>query len=214
MKNWTFSGQKQKQEKSMDQVAVQELMSSNPEVEMGKVLGMGWEPESDCIQFPLTGLNCVTETTKRSCLSLICSIYDPVGLLAPITVTAKIVLRKIWASRPLIGWDDPLPDELQTEWMKFRESLLYVKSLKFDRSIKPENGEAPILVIFSDGSKDAYGTAAYVRWKTPNGFVARLLAAKSRIAPLKIVNIVRLELCGAVLNSRLFSYIMQELDEL
>ena len=126
MKNWTFSGQKQKREMSKDQAAVQELMRSCMEDEMGKVLGMGWEPESDCVRFPLTGLDGETETTKRNCLSLICSIYDPFGLLAPVTVTAKIVLRKIWASKPLIGWDDPLPDELQAEWIKFRDSLLYV----------------------------------------------------------------------------------------
>ena len=214
MKNWTFSGQKRGKERSKDQAAVQELLKSDMGNEIGKVLGMGWEPEEDIIQFPLTSLDEETETTKRRCLSLTCSIFDPVGLLTPVTVTAKIVLRKIWASKPLIDWDHALPDELQAEWNKFRQSLLYVKGLKFHRSIRPENGTSPVLVMFSDGSKNAYGTVAYVRWETPDGFVSRLLAAKSRIAPLKIVNIVRLELCGAVLTSRLYSFILQELDEL
>ena len=213
MKNWTFSGQMQGQEKSLDQAAVQELLKAKGNA-IGKVLGMGWEPEGDTIQFPLASMDGDAETTKRKCLSLICSIYDPVGLLAPVTVTAKIVLRNIWANKPQIDWDHSLPVELQEEWNKFRESLMYVRGLKFHRSIRPENGTAPILVMFSDGSKNAYGTAAYVRWHTPDGFVSRLLAAKSRIAPLKIVNIVRLELCGALLTSRLYSFIMQELDDL
>ena len=214
LKNWTFSGQAPKKEMSVDQVAVQTLMQRDVENEMGKVLGMGWETESDSIRFLLKSLDSEMETTKRQCLSLICSIYDPIGLLAPVTVTAKIILRKIWASKPVIDWDDPLPDELQVEWIKFRESLSHVRNLEFYRSLKPDKAEAPVLVIFSDGSKDAYGTVAYVRWKTPGGFTTRLIAAKSRIAPLRIVNIVRLELCGAVLNARLFSFIRQELEEL
>ena len=212
MNKWTFSGQAPRKEMSEDQAAVQVLMRRSSENEMEKVLGMGWDTERDSIRFLLKVLDTETETTKRGCLSLICSIYDPIGLLAPVTVTAKIILRKIWASRPSIDWDDPLPDELQGEWLKFRENLYYVRNLEFERSFKPENAEAPVLVIFSDGSKDAYGTVAYVRWRTPNGFTTRLIAAKSRIAPLKIVNIVRLELCGAVLNARLYSFIRQELE--
>ena len=54
--------------------------------------------------------------------------YDPIGLLAPVTVSAKIILRKIWAHQPKLDWDDPLPTELQKEWSSFRESLSYVKS--------------------------------------------------------------------------------------
>ena len=87
-----------------------------------------------------------------------------------------------------------------------------MKSLKFSRSLKPEIAESPLLIVLSDGSKDAYGAVAYVRWKTPKGYEARLIAAKSRIAPLKVVDIVRLELCGAVLNARLCNFILHELD--
>ena len=63
-------------------------------------------------------------------------------------------------SRPSIDWDDHLPDELQREWNSFRESLQYVRSLTFKRALKPKEAKAPVLVIFSDGSKDAYGAAA------------------------------------------------------
>ena len=144
-------------------------MRTNIENEMGKVLGMEWETEEDVIQFRLCSLGDAEETTKRACLSTICRFYDPVGLLTPVTISAKIILRKIWAQNPKIDWDSPLPNEIQREWSSFRESLHHVRSLKFNRSIKPENAlksQPPILVIFSDGSKDAYGSVAYVRWKT------------------------------------------------
>ena len=211
IKNWTFSGQKTAKDKSKDQMAVQTLLRQDISNELSKVLGMEWEEEEDVIRFNLNSLG-EKETTKRSCLSTICRIYDPIGLLAPVTVSAKIILRKIWAHHPKVDWDDPLPTELQKEWSSFRESLFYVKSLKFNRSLKPANAESPLLIIFSDGSKDAYGAVAYVRWKTPNGFEARLIAGKSRIAPLRILDIVRLELCGAVLNARLYGFISHELD--
>ena len=142
------------------------------------------ETGEDIIQFWLCSLNNEVETTKRSCLSTICRFYDPVGLLTPVTVSAKIILRKIWAFLPKVGWDDPLPTELQKEWSSFRESLLHVRSLKFNRSFRPKDAESPVLILFSDGSKDAYGTVAYVRWKTPAGFESFILAVNLRIAPL------------------------------
>ena len=214
IKNWTFSGQKMEQEKSKDQIAVQALLKKEVENDIGKVLGMEWETEADVIRFKLNQLSDRKETTKRQCLSTICSIYDPMGLLAPVTVSAKIILRKIWASKPSIDWDDTLPDDLQKEWNGFRESLRYVQSISFQRALKPKEATSPVLVIFSDGSKNAYGAAAYIRWKTPDGFKSNLVAAKSRIAPLKVINIVRLELCGAVLNARLFAFILKEMADI
>ena len=212
MKEWKFSGQISKMERSSDQVAVQSLLKKFMDNELDKVLGMEWETEEDIIRFTLTNLGTEEETTKRTCLSIICRIYDPVGLLAPVTVSAKIILRKIWACRPKIDWDDSMPTELQKEWNNFRESLINVRKLKFNRSVKPHNAHSPVLVLFSDGSKDAYSAVAYIRWTTPNGFESNILAAKSRIAPLRIVDIVRLELCGAVLNARLYTFIESELD--
>ena len=99
----------------------------------------------------------------------------------------------------------------QRDWDSFRKSLLEIGNLSFTRSIKPKDGDLPVLVIFSDGSKEAYGVVAYIRWRTPNGYCSSLLAAKSRIAPLKIIDTVRLELCGAVLNCRLYTFIKEEM---
>ena len=215
MKSWRFSGQQNTVERTKDQIAVQALLKKDDENAIGKVLGMEWDTEEDAIKFMLNGINnSFEESTKRQCLSTVYSIYDPIGLLTPVTIAAKIILRKIWASRPQVGWDDMLPCKIQSEWNSFRSSLSEVPTLSFNRSIKPVGGCQPVLILFSDGSKEAYGVAAYIRWQTPNGFVTNLIAAKSRIAPLKILDVVRLELCGAVLNSRLFSFIKQEMPEI
>ena len=65
--------------------------------------------------------------------------------------------------------------------------------------------------MFSDASEQAYGTCAYVRWKTSNGqYESRLLAAKGKVAPSKKISIVRLELNGAIMSKRLRNFIKKE----
>ena len=89
-----------------------------------------------------------------------------------------------------------------------------MENVSFKRCIKPDSAVGkPTLVMFSDGSQEAYGTCAYVRWKLENGsFDANLLSAKSRIAPVRQITIVRLELNGAVLSKRLKDTITKESD--
>ena len=56
-----------------------------------------------------------------------------------------------------------------------------------------------------------YGAVAYARWRVSNGFVSRLITAKNRVAPLKIEDIVRLELCGVLTGARLRKVITAEM---
>ena len=88
-----------------------------------------------------------------------------------------------------------------------------MKEIEFPRCIKPSNAIGdPVLVIFSDGSGDAYGAMAYARWMTKDGtYETRIVASKNRIASIKIVDIVRLELSGAVIGKRLRVFIQAEI---
>ena len=49
--------------------------------------------------------------TKRELLSFISSIYDPVGLMAPVTLEPKLIIQDLW--RRQIDWDVELPDDLK-----------------------------------------------------------------------------------------------------
>ena len=71
--------------------------------------------------------------------------------------------------------------------------------------------EPPMLCVFSDASQDAFGACVYIRQRT-NGdkYQVRLIAAKSRVAPLKQLSVPRFELQAAVLASRLNKTIEQE----
>ena len=44
--------------------------------------------------------------TKRSILSQVNGIYDPLELVAPFTIKAKIMLRKLWLHKEKLDWDN------------------------------------------------------------------------------------------------------------
>ena len=89
-----------------------------------------------------------------------------------------------------------------------------INNLKFQRPVTPANVHGnPMLIIFSDGSNHAYGTVAYIRWQVSDGGISTcLLTSKSRVAPVKLIDTVRLELSGRTLSARLRCSILKELD--
>ena len=137
--------------------------------------------------------------------------YDPLGLAGPLTVRAKILLSRLWGTEQELDWDDPISEENQQNWSIF--DLRDMNQIRFTRCFKPMDaiGE-PILIVFSDESKDAYAACAYVRWQRKNNqFESNLILSKNRLAQIKKMSIDRIELCGAVLNKRLKVFIEKDL---
>ena len=129
-------------------------------------------------------------------------IYDPLGLISPFTLLAKLYLREMWSRK--LGWDDPLPANICQRWSNFFAALFKLQRLCLKRCLKPvEAIGQPWLIILSDGSDLAYGFAAYIRWKLENGrFWCRLIMAKCRIAPINKLSTPQMELNAAVLSKR------------
>ena len=42
-------------------------------------------------------------------------VYDPLGLISPFTVKAKIMLCKLWAQDRKFDWDEPIPETFRQE---------------------------------------------------------------------------------------------------
>ena len=147
-KGWTYTG---------DQVSSDIPLGGDEEVD--KRLGQSWDPGSDEFLFKATlrvklhegGSKETTITTveellefwdaimnRRMLLSNVQSIFDPLGLLAPILLQAKLLLRETWTGPSPIGWDDPLPESQADKWMAFLKSLLQIKDLRFQRSLWPK----------------------------------------------------------------------------
>ena len=136
-------------------------------------------------------------------LSKLNGISDPLGLLAPFTVKGKVLMRKLWLAK--CDWDISLTEEMRNEWAEFFQQMIEIAEIKFERCVRPSEAiDEPMLILFSDASEQAYGACAYVRWQLRNGlFDSCLLASKTRISPLKVETIVRLEVSAAIISKRL-----------
>lgn len=75
-----------------------------------KTLGVGWDPQADVLSFAVKETK-ILKYTKRSILSKISRLYDPLGLASAVTIKAKIAVQNIWKSKEY-DWDDPLPDDM------------------------------------------------------------------------------------------------------
>ena len=78
-----------------------------------KLLGMCWDPSDDVFSFKGFNLDNKFDLslTKRNVLSLIARLFDPLGLISPFTMYAKILFQDIW--RLGLGWDEILPLDYQ-----------------------------------------------------------------------------------------------------
>jgi hypothetical protein len=79
-----------------------------------KTLGVFWVSHDDTILYSVETKTSMSHITKRSISSVIARIYDPLGLLAPVIVRAKILLQRVWALK--VDWDESLPSDLHSEW--------------------------------------------------------------------------------------------------
>ena len=172
-------------------------------------LGVLWTPHDDLLSLravPLQDLD--TEPTKRSVLSCVARFFDPAGWMAPVVITAEIIIQDLWMAG--LEWDDPLPTSLRARWMHFVSNLSHTSFLQIPRWTGVR--DCWELHAFSDASERAYAAAIYLRGLGPTGTIhASLLVAKTRVAPIKPLSIPRLELCGALLAARLLCRTAQDL---
>ncbi|KAL0881931.1 hypothetical protein ABMA27_001690 [Loxostege sticticalis] len=169
--------------------------------EHSKTLGLLWSCKEDTLLFSVN-LKQNTNITKRTILSVMSQIYDPLGLINPCILIAKTILQRLWASK--VSWDEPVSTEFEKSWHKFIDSLTYLNTIRVPRLVVADNPKTIEIHAFSDASTQAYSACIYLRTISENGNVSvRLVMAKSRVAPIKPSTIPRLELCGALLAAQL-----------
>lgn len=190
------------------------VMAQIPEEERGtsirvgnndviKTLGLNWNPTPDTFTYYYEEEKCVKET-KRSVLSKASRLFDPLGLLQPVTIRAKILIQQLWALKS--DWDEPLTQAEFTAWQLLEEDFHRVEDISIPRYVLggPKISDVQ-LHGFADASMKAYAAAVYVRTISDEGSTTvQLLMAKTRVAPLKTVSIARLELCATLLLAELF----------
>lgn len=178
-----------------------------------KMLGISWNTQRDCFQFLVSDLSRsgATPLTRRNRLSDIAKLFDPLGWFAPVTISAKIMMQELWKAN--LDWDIPVPTALADVWVKFRDSLTDLASISIPRCINSTSVHlARRLVGFCDASERAYSAVIYsVILTNDDAAVISLIAARTRVAPIKSVSLPRLELCGALLLAQLLTSVREEL---
>lgn len=165
-----------------------------------KIVGIVWDNVEDVLSINTGEINSDKILTKRKVLTQIASLFDPLGWVQPVIVPAKVLMQEIWKAN--LEWDQLISEEMISQWKTIVQSLNNLKFLKIPRWMAHDPEDGIELHGFADASQLAYGAVIYAKLGTikPRIFI---VVAKSRVAPLKIVSIPRLELKVALLLSDL-----------
>lgn len=180
--------------------------------EIIKILGLTWNREKDEFQYAVSLPDLKIPITKRKIISDIARLFDPLGWVAPSVVIAKIMIQKLWLAGT--NWDEEAPSNIINEWCTYRKELALLSMVRVPRWVGLRKTNKKVeLHGFSDASKSAYAAAVYIRViDASDKITVNLVSAKTKVAPIKQVSIPRLELCGAVLLTRLLGEISEHLN--
>lgn len=77
-------------------------------------LGAQWNMENDTFTFSIEIKP--HSTTRRGMLSIVSSLYDPLGFVAPVILLAKQILQQLCKLK--LGWDESIPLHVSEVWQR------------------------------------------------------------------------------------------------
>ena len=167
------------------------------ELSIERALGLQWDIEHDAFRVKVSSLpKQFDDDSRRRCLSMISSTFDPLGMIGPVLLPAKRVVQKTWQLK--LHWDEKLPEDLLKSWTKWKEDLELLNHVSISRCyfLGGCSTDASFqLHHLSHASEFGYGTVSYLKKEVDGGSVkCSFVMAKSRTAPLQYVSVPRLEL--------------------
>jgi hypothetical protein len=125
-------------------------------------LGLLWNPTTDQLQVK-SSITCpadLTYVTKCKVLSIVASVFDPLGLLSSIIISYKVFLQTLWQSK--VQWDESLPTFLLHDWNQLYQQLPQVSHIKITHKVLCANAGDIQLHGFCDSCEKAYGACLYL----------------------------------------------------
>ena len=182
----------------------EEQQESNAKEQLGvkagetKILGMVWNKTDDTlgVTFPEP----CEQVTKRRILRSLASVFDPLGMVSPVTPTGKLIYRD--ACDQKLPWDTQLPENLLKRWRKCERELPEITVVPRSLSCFREPIEAIDVHSFGDASGVGVSTAVYAVVHQKSGVNQGLIAANSRLVK-KNLTMLRLELVSAHMAANL-----------
>ncbi|KFD60490.1 hypothetical protein M514_27326 [Trichuris suis] len=173
------------------------------------VLGMRWNFLDDSLVFQVEDVKEDIQT-RRQLASAVAKFFDPLGLVAPFTLEAKLIMRD--ACDDSKGWDDTVSRALVQRFRRWADDLRFIRQLKIPRwyGIRIDTSMLQ-LHVFADASTIAFGAVSYIRMINGSDVHVSLVMAKSRLAPKRPLTIPRMELQAVVTAVRLGAAIAAQL---
>ena len=98
-----------------------------------RILGLQWLPALDVFVINVKTKNIESIVlTKQVIASLTAQMYDPMGLVTPVTVRGKILLQELWKEGR--GWDDPVSDEISKKFREYYAELPQLADFRVPRA--------------------------------------------------------------------------------
>ncbi|KAK4329183.1 hypothetical protein Pmani_000412 [Petrolisthes manimaculis] len=175
------------------------------------VLGLVWHMDKDSLGIQVRPKE--KDYTRRGLLSVMSSVYDPLGFVGPYILQAKKIFQDECRLRK--GWDENLEEGNIIKWKKWLSQVGKLNEFRLERCYIPRDfGQITSCRLhnFCDASAEAYGSVSYLRVTDDTGRVhCSFLMAKSRLAPIKPLTIPRLELLAAVMAVKVNKQVAKEL---
>ena len=155
----------------------------------------------------------VHEYRQWKLFSLVSSIFDPLGILAPVTILFKAILQSTWKLGN--SWGSLLPANSQKELQKLLNLFVSIISLPrtlFKKQLTTRDNVQ--LHTFTDASLIGMSAVVYVRveYQPENQLATHYVIGKSKIAPIKQLSVPKLELEAAIIGFRLVAFAKVQLQ--
>lgn len=177
-----------------------------------KILGLTWDRKDDKFKATVNLPELKHPVTKRAILSDVGRLFDPFGWLSPVIIIAKMLIQKLWKCK--LDWDTELPNHLIEEWKTYRQEIIHLQNATVPRWVNSTlvNREKAEIHGFSDASTQAYAAVTYLRVVEEDEIHVTMIAARTKVAPLKQLSIPKLELSAAALLTELIEDIVEPLS--
>lgn len=146
--------------------------------------------------------------TKRQTLACVAEVYDPLGLIAPMILPAKLFLQSLWKKK--MDWDTEFSNEEQQSIQKILRDWESEEQITVPRKASGKF-ERKELHVFTDASEVAYAAAVYLK---PEAGKPLLIYSKSRLCPINgNLTVPKKELLGVTVGVRAAKFVLEQLAE-
>lgn len=186
LRKFKYNQKKLTDDESMDDNTLQYKIAHDSTI---KTLGLLWNPEQGTFSYVFNKFTHQT-LTKRQILSTISKLFDPLGLVGPVIVRAKLIIQKLCECK--LGWDESVPMEIFTSWKTFCQHLNGINELQIPRQVTIPEYKQTELHGFCDASEQAYGACVFVVTITNETFFKNIMCKITHCAfKINIVTAIR-----------------------